>query len=112
MRGVRLLLVLLGLLWTGILALLFALAGAAGTVVVRVTRWLDFEPTTTQWLADGLAAAGTVAQWLFAIVWAAGIAALVAVHVLVRRLPQRDSRAARDAIIDGEVRRRGPTEPE
>lgn len=78
-------LLLLGLAWTAVLATLFALAGKGGAIVVRVSRWLDIEPATTQWLADGLDSAGPAARWLFAIVWAAGVAALAAIsHSLSR----------------------------
>lgn len=106
-------LVLLGLMWTLVLGALFLLAGAGSVVVVQVTRWLDLEPASTQWLADGLDAAGAIARWLFAIVWALGVAMLVAVGRLLARVrPPAPDRArgapgsgAPGVTIDGAARR-------
>lgn len=69
-----------GLAWTGLAWLLHSIAGSGGAAVVGVTRWLDLEPSSTQWIADGLSMAGGVAQWLVILVWliGAGVLALLA----------------------------------
>ncbi len=119
----RLAVILLGialLLWSGIAWLLYALAGAGSSVVVHVTRWLDLEPGTTQWLADGLAAAGGVAQWLVVFIWLLGAAAIGVVGWLLRQavpVPLDSSGLGRPdpdgPVIEGEIgaRRVSKTRP-
>jgi len=65
-----------GLAWTGLAWLLHSIAGSGGAAVVGVTRWLDLEPASTQWIADGLSMAGGIAQWLVVLVWLIGAGVL------------------------------------
>lgn len=112
-RLIFLVLLILGLLWSGLCWLLFKLAGAGSVAVVAVTRWLDFEPSSTQWLADGLAAAGGIAQAVVGLIWLLGAGALAVVALLVRKatpeLPQQPAYRPMDPpgqTIEGEVRSR------
>ncbi len=66
----------LALLWSLFGWMLHALAGSGSAAVVTLTRWLDLEPASTQWVADGLGLAGDVAQWLVVLVWLLGMAVL------------------------------------
>lgn len=114
---------LAALLWSGLGWALYALAGAGSPAVVRVTRWLEMEPESTQWLADGLAMAGDLAQLLVVIAWAIGMAALAAVGWLAGRAADsaeaagrgraggawggdRGDAGSRGPVIDGEIRDR------
>lgn len=104
---------LAALLWSGLAWGLHALAGAGSAAVVRITRWLELEPESTQWLADGLAIAGDLAQMLVLIGWAIGLAALGAVGWLVGRAAEGAQTGPRDRpgrprgpVIDGEIRDR------
>ena len=108
---------LAALVWSGLSWGLHALAGAGSPAVVRLTRWLEMEPESTQWLADGLAMAGGLAQVLVLIGWAIGMAALAGVGWLAARAAdevaatgaaagRRRAGSARGPVIDGEVRDR------
>lgn len=101
---------LAALLWSGLAWGLHALAGAGSAAVVRITRWLELEPESTQWLADGLAMAGDLAQMLVLIGWAIGLAALGSVGWLIGRAAEGAETALRDRggrprgpVIDGEI---------
>lgn len=103
----------LALIWSALAWLFFSLAGAGGAAVVAVTRWLDLDPLTTQWLADGLALAGGAAQWLVGIAWGLGMAVLGAIgwmggraQDLARERAMNESFAYREPAIDGEIRDR------
>ena len=105
----RLAVILLGialLLWSGIAWLLYALAGAGSSVVVHVTRWLDLEPGTT--------------QWLVVFIWLLGAAAIGVVGWLLRQavpVPLDSSGLGRPdpdgPVIEGEIgaRRVSKTRP-
>lgn len=104
---------LAALVWSAIAWGLHALAGAGSPAVVRLTRWLEMEPESTQWLADGLAMAGGLAQVLVLVGWGIGLAALAGVGWLAARAAdgvEAAGRARRTAgrspVIDGEVRDR------
>jgi|FEC22Drversion2_1045045.scaffolds.fasta_scaffold00946_16 hypothetical protein len=109
-RAAWILLALVALVWSGLAWVLHALAGAGSPAVVRLTRWLEMEPESTQWLADGLAMAGDIAQLLVLVGWAIGLAALLLVGWLAGRAvdaaetARRDrSQPSRGPAIDGEV---------
>ncbi len=117
MKGAILwLMALAGLLWSGLGWLLFSVAGSGGAAVVAVTRWLGFEPSSTQWLADGVAAAGGLAQILVVAAWAVGMTALVAIGLLAGRAAKSAARLQTELdrqrgyragpILDGEVKER------
>ena len=91
----------LALLWSGFAWLLYALAGAGGAVVTHVTRWLEIDLATTQWLADGLALAGGMAQVLVIIVWLMGMG-------LILMFAWMGSQAAAGAQMLGEELQRDP----
>ena len=91
----------LALLWSAFAWLLYALAGAGGAVVTHVTRWLEIDLATTQWLADGLALAGGMAQVLVIIVWLMGMG-------LILMFAWMGSQAAAGAQQLGEELQRDP----
>lgn len=66
----------LAALWSLFAWALHGLAGSGSAAVVTLSRWLDIEPASTQWLADGLAMAGGLAQVLVILAWLFGMAVL------------------------------------
>jgi hypothetical protein len=66
----------LAALWSLLAWLLHGLAGSGSAAVVTLSRWLDIEPASTQWLADGLAMAGGLAQVLVVLAWLVGMGML------------------------------------
>lgn len=103
----------LGLSWSGLSWMLFRLAGAGGATVVAITRWLEIEPSTTQWLADGLDLAGGVVQLLVVLVWLVGLSVMGICLWLVRKIgvvaseanPRTDV-AYGQTTVEGEIIRR------
>ena len=91
----------LAALWTLFAWLLHALAGAGGAVVTNVTRWLQIDLATTQWLADGMALAGGMAQVLVIIVWLMGMG-------LILMFAWMGSQAVNNARVLGEELQRDP----
>jgi uncharacterized membrane protein YhaH (DUF805 family) len=113
---------LLAALWSGFAWLLHTLAGSGGAAVMTVSRWLDIEPSSIQWLADGLAMAGGLAQALVILIWLMGLGLLLlfgwmgsraadGVEDMGREL-ERD-RAVRGSgpVLDGEVQSRTVERP-
>jgi uncharacterized membrane protein YhaH (DUF805 family) len=101
----------LGLIWSALAWFLYSLAGAGGAAVVGVTRWLDIDPSSTQWLADGLSLAGGVAQWLVGLAWVLGVIVLVMIGRLAARANAAVLQASRHAemaygepALEGELR--------
>lgn len=101
----------LGLIWSALAWFLYSLAGAGGAAVVGVTRWLDIDPSSTQWLADGLSLAGGVAQWLVGLAWVLGVIVLVMIGRLAARANEAVLQASRHAemaygepALEGELR--------
>lgn len=66
----------LAALWSLLAWLLHGIAGSGSAAVVTLSRWLDIEPASTQWLADGLAMAGGLAQVLVILAWLVGMGLL------------------------------------
>ncbi|MCG2839361.1 hypothetical protein L6Q21_00020 [Sandaracinobacter sp. RS1-74] len=111
-------LAVLGLIWSALAWLFYSLAGAGGAAVVRVTRWFDADPSTTQWLADGLSLAGGLAQWLVVAGWLLGLAVLGLVAWLVNRAEKAVQQsnpyaemAYREPALDGEIRFKKVSDP-
>ena len=101
----------LGLIWSALAWFFYSLAGAGGAAVVSVTRWLDMDPSTTQWLADGLAMAGGFAQWLVVFGWVLGLVVLGLVGWVAGRTNEAVRQASRhaemaygEAAVEGEIR--------
>ncbi|WP_199555509.1 hypothetical protein [Sandaracinobacteroides hominis] len=104
----------LGLAWSGLAWLLHGLAGAGGPLVVTLTRWFDLEPSSTQWLADGLSMAGGLAQWLVVAVWLLGAVVLLLIGWMSGRAIDSAEEAARQVnrergygagpVLEGEFR--------
>ncbi len=101
----------LALIWSALAWFIYSLAGAGGAAVVGISRWLDIDPSTTQWLADGLSLAGGVAQWLVGIGWLMGIIVLAVVARLAARAEDAVRTASRHAemaygepALEGELR--------
>lgn len=110
--------VLLGLAWSGLGWLLWRLAGAGGAAVVAVSRWLELEPSSTQWLADALDMAGWLAQLVVVLVWLIGLLVLVAMLWLVRKVGEaaeaenpRDEVVYGRQVVEGEITARNGAPP-
>ena len=104
-------LAVLGLFWSAVAWFVLLVAGAGGAVVVGVTRWLDLDPSATQWLADGLSMAGGLAQWLVVFGWALGMVVLGLVgwvagraNEAVRQTSRHAEMAYGGAAVEGEIR--------
>jgi len=102
-----------GLAWTGLGWALYSIAGSGGAAVVGMSRWLDLEPASTQWIADGFSMAGGIAQFLVVLVWliGAGVLGLLAwlggltvssASIAPPRFPGPDNRDKAN-VIDGQV---------
>ncbi len=103
------------LFWSLLAWAFHSLAASGGAAVVTVTRWLDIEPSTTQWIADGLALAGGVAQWLVVLVWLVGIGVLALLGWLVSQTAvpmatfpggNASEHSSLGPVIEGQVRDR------
>jgi hypothetical protein len=106
------------ILWSLLGWFLHALAGSGSAAVVTVTRWLELDPASTQWIADTLALAGGIAQWLVILIWLMGLGLLGALGWLGGRagdamedFSKADSgvdvttnRPPRGQTIDGSIR--------
>jgi hypothetical protein len=68
---------LLAALWSGLAWLAHGLAGSGSAAVVTVSKWMGIDPSQTQWLADGLGAAGWLAQGVVLLLWLMGMGLLV-----------------------------------
>jgi uncharacterized membrane protein YhaH (DUF805 family) len=100
----------LGLIWSALAWFIYSLAGAGGAAVVSVTRWLDIDPSATQWLADGLALAGGVAQWLVVFGWLFGVVILGIIgwvagraETAVRKASLHAEMAYGEPALEGEI---------
>ena len=101
------------LAWSLLAWLLYAIAGSGGAAVVSLTRWLEIDPASTQWIADTLSLAGGIAQWLVVLMWLLGMAVLGVVGWLGGQAAGAATAASRDAmrragagvgpVIDGQV---------
>jgi hypothetical protein len=67
---------------------LYRLLAAGSPAVFAVTRWLEIEPDSTQWLADGLAEAAPLAAGIAITVWLVGAAGIALAAWLVGRNPR------------------------
>lgn len=108
------------LLWSGLGWLAWTIAGTGEAAVVTLSRWLQIEPSSTQWIAQAFALAGGIAQWLILLVWLMGMGVIgmlvwlgaqasaaldEAQSIALRRdMAQRD--LGNGEIIQGEVRER------
>ncbi len=117
---------LLAALWSLFAWLLHGVAGAGGAAVTTVSRWLEIDLARTQWLADGLAMAGGLAQGLVIIFWLMGMGLILAFAWMGSRtvdgLRDMGAELERDpgmrgpgAVLDGELVRdpqaRRPDDP-
>ena len=92
---------LLAALWSLFAWLLHGIAGAGGAAVTTVSRWLEIDLARTQWLADGLAMAGGLAQGLVIIFWLMGMG-------LILMFAWMGSQAVNNARALGEELQRDP----
>jgi hypothetical protein len=99
---------LLGALWSLLAWVLHGIAGSGSAAVVTVSRWLDIEPSSTQWLADGLAMAGGLAQAMVIIVWLVGVGLLGLFGWMGSRAVEGMEDAGRELRRDARVRGQGP----
>lgn len=108
MRIVWIVFAILGLAWTGLAVLLHDVAGSGAAAVVTISRWLQMEPSSTQWLADILHTAGGAVQLVVWLIWAVGIAGLVTIGRTIRRV-QTEALNMADELERAQAMRRGPT---
>lgn len=109
--GLAILLGILAVIWSALAWFVWSLAGAGGAAVVAVTRWLEIDPSATQWLADTLSLAGGVAQWLVAFAWLLGMLVLGVAGRLASQAQDAVRKASRHAetaygepAVEGEIR--------
>jgi hypothetical protein len=98
----------LAALWSLLAWLLHGIAGSGSAAVVTVSRWLDIEPSSTQWLADGLAMAGGLAQALVILAWLIGMAVLGLFGWMGSRAVDGVEDAGRELQRSAQVRGGGP----
>lgn len=67
---------LLAALWSLLAWMLHGIAGAGSAAVVGLSKWVGIDPSQTQWLADGLGAAGWLAQGVVVLIWLMGLGVL------------------------------------
>lgn len=104
------------LAWSGLGWLLWRVAGAGEAAIFTISRWLGIDPASTQWIAELVALAGGIAQWLVALVWLAGMGVIGLLAWLghqaamasdaVDAAMRAQAQGARGPVIDGEVRDR------
>lgn len=105
---------LLAGLWSLLAWLLHGLAGAGSAAVVRISKWMGIDPSQTQWIADGLGAAGWLAQGVVILIWVIGMAVLGLFGVMGSRAVsgmdeigkelRRDARVrGKGAVVEGEI---------
>ncbi|MGL6044033.1 MAG: hypothetical protein ACRC1J_08930 [Sandaracinobacteroides sp.] len=103
---------LLAALWSGFGWLLHGIAGSGSAAVMTVSRWLDIEPGNIQWLADGLAMAGGLAQGLVILFWLMGMGLLLMFGWMGSRaadgVEDMGRELGRELGRDGQVRGTGP----
>jgi hypothetical protein len=108
---------LLAGLWSLLAWLLHGLAGAGSAAVVQISKWMGIDPSQTQWIADGLGAAGWLAQGVVILIWVIGMAVLGLFAVMGSRavsgMEEIGEELRRDAqvrgqgvVVEGEVSRR------
>ena len=101
------------LLWSALGWLAWTIAGKGEAAIVTLSRWLQIDPASTQWIAEAFALAGGIAQWLILLVWLMGMgivgiltwlgsqAAIAARDLEMKTSPYLNSRD--NGIIDGEI---------
>jgi hypothetical protein len=76
MTGLLLVFLVAAALWSLIVLGLSRLLADGGASVVAITRWLELDPSTTQWFADSLAEADSPGRGLMFLIWATGVGVL------------------------------------
>jgi hypothetical protein len=108
---------LLAALWSLLAWLLHGIAGAGSAAVVTISKWMGIDPSQTQWIADGLGAAGWLAQAVVILIWLMGMGLLALFAMTGARaasgMEEIGEELRRDAqvrgggpVVDGEISRR------
>ena len=98
----------LAALWSFVAWLLHGLAGAGSAAVVTVSKWLGIDPSQTQWLADGLGAAGWLAQAVVILIWLMGMGLLALFGLMGSRAASGMEEIGQELRRDAQVRGSGP----
>ena len=98
---------LLAGLWSLLAWLLHGLAGAGSAAVVQVSKWMGIDPSQTQWIADGLGAAGWLAQGVVILIWVIGMAVLGLFGVMGSRAVSGMEEIGEELRLDAQVRGQG-----
>lgn len=99
---------LLAALWSLLAWLLHGLAGAGSAAVVSVSRWMGIDPSQTQWIADGLGAAGWLAQAVVILIWVIGMGVLGLFGLIGSRAVAGMEEIGDELRRDAQVRGGGP----
>ncbi|MFA7439906.1 MAG: hypothetical protein WCZ66_02945 [Sphingomonadaceae bacterium] len=118
-RLIWIVLAIFSLLWSIFCWFAATLLGTGAQVVASITRWLGFDPSSTQWLGDTLAMIAVPAQIIVAIGWLIGMAVLAMVGVAGSRAASgmqdtffgakpderqmRDKKGGRAGLVEGTV---------
>ena len=83
--------------------LLHGIAGAGSAAVVSLSKWMGIDPSQTQWIADGLAAAGWLAQAVVILIWllGMGVLGLFATLHAVRLVGRLHGKLAKAMLVSG-----------
>lgn len=99
---------LLAALWSLLAWLLHGVAGAGSAAVVKLSKWMGIDPSQTQWLADGLGAAGWLAQGVVVLLWLIGMGVLGLFGVMGARAISGAEELGEELRRSAEVRGGGP----
>ncbi len=99
---------LLAALWSVVAWLLHGLAGSGSAAVVTLSKWFGIDPSQTQWLADGLGAAGWLAQGVVILIWLMGMGLLLLFGWMGSRAASGMEDIGEELRRDAQVRGQGP----
>jgi hypothetical protein len=99
---------LLAALWSLFAWLLHGIAGAGSAAVVSLSKWMGIDPSQTQWIADGLGAAGWLAQGVVILIWLIGMGVLGLFGVMGTRAVSGMEEIGEELRRGAEVRGQGP----
>lgn len=94
--------------WSLLAWLLHGIAGAGSAAVVSLSKWMGIDPSQTQWIADGLAAAGWLAQAVVILIWLLGMGVLGLFGVMGSRAVSGMEEIGEELRRGADVRGGGP----
>jgi hypothetical protein len=99
---------LMAAMWSLLAWLLHGIAGAGSAAVVSLSKWMGIDPSQTQWIADGLAAAGWLAQAVVILIWLLGMGVLGLFGVMGSRAVSGMEEIGEELRRGADVRGGGP----